>query len=125
MALSRLWQDVPPRWDSLVGRRRAVVSVAPARRSLQVLTSQMSPHQGLGVPGWERVCFWNSGNTGETVIVLEKRKKRYTRFVSQNHPGLFCSLNLFPVVLLLFPTATEKPFSTQTWMAQPLFFSRR
>jgi hypothetical protein len=30
MALSRLWQDVPPRWESLADRRRAVVSVAPA-----------------------------------------------------------------------------------------------
>jgi hypothetical protein len=85
----------------------------------------MSPHQGLGVPGWERVCFWNSSNTGETVIALEERRKRYTGFVSQNHSGLFCLLNLFPFVLLLFPTATEKPFSTHTGMEQPLFFSRR
>ncbi len=30
MALSRLWQDFPPRWERLSGRRRAVVRVTPA-----------------------------------------------------------------------------------------------
>jgi hypothetical protein len=30
MALSRLWQDLPPRWDGLAEQRRAVVTVTPA-----------------------------------------------------------------------------------------------